>query len=390
MSWNAFREKTPARYVAVAFALCGAAACAGNDGAEEAIAQQSAELLTLPGAWYTSAPQYATCLYRAVSVSAACASPQSMNSLGGVNGVTRVGVGQYRVFLGGMSGNGNAQLVAIGNNNVRCNLATIGPAGAGVQAEVRCRAPSGVGVDSEFELSYYREKNIGGPLGAYARVRGFVAPLTVFDGWNSQGSYISATTLGVGRYRVQFGRQTFPNGTVLVTSATGQPGHCKAASMSALPGGAGVQVDVNCFSLSGNPQNDEFSISYNQNVRGDARNSLAIGTQGGFSRVTAWAAVNPSFSRNTCAAGANSAAFLGVGKYTDRFHAIGTSPGVRPSAALVTAFGPDSSYCKLSQVWSAPPGADASLAVQCFRGDGAVPLNSEHNAMFTLQDNGGC
>jgi hypothetical protein len=389
MSWSTFCESALRGTVAV-FALCGAVSCAGNDGDEGAVAQQSAALLTLPGAWYTTAPQYATCLYRAVSVSAACASPQSVNSLGAVNGVTRVAPGQYRVFLGGMSANGNAQVVAIGNDNTRCNLATIGPAGGGVQAEVRCRSPLGAGVDSQFELSYYRETNVGGPLGAYARVRGFVAPLTVFDGWNSQPSFISAGTLGVGRYRVFFGGQTFPNGTVLVTSASGQPGHCKVAALASLVGAPGVQVDVNCFSLSGNPQNDEFSIAYHQNVRGDARNPLASGTQGGFSRVTPWAAVNPSFSRNTCAAGANTAAFLGAGKYTDKIHAIGASPAVRPSAALVTAFGIDASYCKLSQVWSAIPGADAVLDVQCFRGDGAVPLISEHNVMFTLQDGGGC
>jgi hypothetical protein len=289
-----------------------------------------------------------------------------------------------------MAGQGNPQAVALGTSQ-HCHSNTFGVSGSGVVIDVACRNPAGTLVDGSFVVTYLREFNTGGVLGAYARVRASfgLGPL-VSDTWNSTAGAITATRIATGQYNVDFAGQAATADTVMVTAAsTGLAGYCKARAWGSI--GAAVRVVVDCYGTTGAFQDNDFTISYGRNVRGDARNTSPAGTQGGFSRVTAGGAVNPTFSRNSCVAGNNTTAHPAVGTYADKIHVVpaAASYGL-PNVALAMAVGSGPSYCNLGSIWSsATPGNDPIVNVRCFNAAG-VAQDSEHNASFMLQAPGGC
>jgi hypothetical protein len=370
----------------------------GCGSAEEVSATESVgsvqdELLTAPGAWYTTRPHFAWCTFNSASPVPGCVGGFSHNSQGGANTVTQLGTGRYRVALQGMASAGNYQVVALGTSD-HCNPHTFAVTASGVSVDVTCRTGSGALHNSSFVLSYLREVNRGGVLGAYARVRGTVNPPQPLDSWNSSGAGITATRLGVGQYSIDFANQSSPNDTVLVTAASPQLGHCKARAWGNVGGPVGaVRVLVDCYNFFNAFQDNDFSVSYGRNIRGDARNSAATGTQGGFSRVSAAGVTNPSFSRNICAAGGNSSTRTGVGTYADRIHALSVNHAAEPpTVALTGAVGAGPSYCNLGGLWGfPPPPADPVVNVRCFNGTGSATQDSEHTAEFMFQQGpGGC
>jgi hypothetical protein len=244
-------------------------------------------------------------------------------------------------------------------------------------------------VDNSFVVTYVREFNTGGVLGAYARVRGTVNPPPISDTWNSTGGAIAAARTATGQYRVDFAGQSTSADTVMVTAAsTSLVGHCKTRSWGSIAGGVSVLVD--CYNFAGAFQDNDFTISYGRNVRADARNYLATGSQGGFSRVTAGGAVNPSFSRNSCAAGNNTTVHPAVGTYADKIHVVAATPvyGL-PNVALTAAIGSGPSYCNLISWSSSLPASDPIVNVRCFSGTG-IAQDSEHVSQFILHAPGGC
>jgi len=362
----------------------------GTDPGIEAVSSTQEDLLTLPGPWYTTTPHFAWCTVNSASPTPGCVLPFSHNSLGGTNTVVKLAIGRYRVTMPGMAFNGNPQAVALGTSH-HCHSNTFGTTGSGVVIDVACRTAAGAMTDGSFVVSYLREFNTGGVLGAYARVlASFGAAPLVNNTWNSTGGAIAATRITAGQYNVDFAGQAATADTVMVTAAsTGLPGHCKARTWGAIVGA--VRVVVDCYSPAGGYQDNDFTISYGRNIRGDARNTLPSGTQGGFSRVTAGGAVNPTFSRNTCAAGSNTSTHPAIGTYADKIHVVAASPTYGlPNVALTMAVGPGPSYCNLSSLWSTSlPTSDPIVNVRCFNGAG-TPQDTEHNSSFTLQAAGGC
>jgi hypothetical protein len=362
----------------------------GTDPGTEAVGSMQEELLTLPGAWYTTTPHFAWCTVNSAAPTPNCVVPFSHNSLGGSNTVVKLATGRYRVTMPGMAFNGNPQAVALGTSH-HCHSNTFGTTGSGVVIDVACRTAAGAMTDGSFVVTYLREFNTGGVLGAYARVRASFggAPL-VNDTWNSTGGAISATRITTGQYNVDFAGQAATADTVMVTAAsTGLAGHCKARTWGAI--GAAVRVVVDCYNPAGGYQDNDFTISYGRNIRGDARNTTPTGTQGGFSRVTAGGAVNPTFSRNSCVAGSNSSTHPAVGTYADKIHVVAASPTYSlPNVALTMAVGPGPSYCNLSSLWSTSlPTSDPIVNVRCYSGAGTAQDN-EHNSSFMLQAPSGC
>jgi hypothetical protein len=106
--------------------------------------------------------------------------------------------------------------------------------------------------------------------------------------------------------------------------------------------------------------------------------------------VTAGGAVNPSFSRNSCAAGNNTSLHPAVGTYADTIHVVAATPvyGL-PNVALTAAVGSGPSYCNLTSWSSSLPASDPRVNVRCFSGTG-TPQDSEHVSQFLLHAPGGC
>jgi hypothetical protein len=365
-----------------AVALCSLSltvGCGADSPDGEAIAGETEALLTIPGPFYVNPPGYAWCtVTNADLVSGECHAGYSFNSGGSPGSHTKFATGRYRVTLPGQLDGGNVQITAAGTN-AHCNLVSARASGGAELVDVACFAPSGALVNSRFVVSYYRETNVGGQLGAYAFVRGGATP-SLTNVWNSTGSGASVSRSAPGVYRVAFPGQSFGGDTVHVTSAGS--GYCKVATFT-----AGV-VDVRCFSLGGVAADMDVSVFSGKNVRGEPRNTLPTGVQGGFSRITAAAVVEPTFSRNTCTTGSNTAVATGVGTYLEKYHAITAFPGEVPIGALVTAYGPDSGYCNLLQPPIQGVRSDSTLLVQCFRADG-TKAPSAHTSMVFLKDAGG-
>lgn len=368
----------------------GTGEATGSDGVE-AIGTSEQPLLLTPGAFYTTAPHFGFCSAAAPSISDVCHPGYSFNSAPGAASYTRLAAGVYSVAFPGLSHGGNAQAVAVGSN-AHCAVSNVAPNSGNELVQIVCRDPSGLPVDTRFTVSYYRDTNVGGILGGYALVRN-TAPLTVVDTWNSTGSPVLASTSGVGAYRVIFPGQVLGADTALVTAASGSlSAHCKILTWSSL--GSSVAVDVRCFNFGGAPANADFSVSYGRNIRGEPRNSLPTGTQGGFSLVNAPGGVQPTFSKNSCPAGINSATKIGApfNYYQEKFFATGASlHSERPAYGFVTAQGTGANYCNLDffaiQKFAGTP---SEVYVKCFAANGASVADTPHVTMFMLQDAKGC
>ncbi|GAA1747129.1 hypothetical protein [Luedemannella helvata] len=90
------------------------------------------------------------------------------NSTGAGNGAGPIGVGAYEVKFPGVAGrglSGNLQATAIGPNAQprRCKIAKWGVSGADVIAYVFCFDAAGVRTNTEFAVSYHRERSVVGP-----------------------------------------------------------------------------------------------------------------------------------------------------------------------------------------------------------------------------------
>ncbi len=81
----------------------------------------------------------------------------SFNITGGVNSVTRVDVGEYRVTLPGLAtstNGGTVQVSAYGKTSNSCRVDTWGPSGSDVVVVVLCAAAFGFPTNSDFTMQY--------------------------------------------------------------------------------------------------------------------------------------------------------------------------------------------------------------------------------------------
>jgi hypothetical protein len=365
-------------------ALCASASLSCGDlesetadlGSEE----KQAPLLGIPGGFYDTPPDFGFCGYPGFG---GCHGGYVFNSRGARPGLLRRGVGMYRVTFENQPSNGNPQ-VAAASGNVHCNVAAQFPSGTGVGIDVFCRAPSGALTDAKFMLSYYRDTNVGGPLGGYANVSG-VTPFATSNTWNSSGGPITVQNFGLGNYRVSFAGQIANGDNAQVTALTSGGAYCTLGSA----GWNGGNVDVRCFSSSGAPANVNFSVWYGRNVRGEPRNTLATGTQGALAVVGAGGGVDPNRSRNTCQAGANSAVLQQPNNlYSETYHAITTTQAEVPLTSLVSAMG-TGVYCNLNRFPVQGVRSDSHGFVSCFTPSGAS-TTATHSSHFIIQDRGGC
>ena len=374
------------RFVGVAaFALCGTAflGCGdlGSPSADLETVDRQSPLLGTPGGFYDTPPSWAFCGYEGGD---SCHGGYVFNSRGASPGFLRRGTGMYRVTFENQASNGNAQ-VASASGDVHCNVAAQFPQDSGVGIDVFCRAPSGALTDAHFMLSYYRDTNVGGPLGGYAYVSG-AAPFATSNTWNSSGGPITVQGLAPGNYRVNFTGQLAGGDNAQVSALTSGGAYCTLGPS----GWNGGTVDVRCFSSAGAPANVSFSVFYGHNVRGEPRNALPTGTEGALVVVGSGGGVDPNRSRNTCQAGSNSAVLQQPANlYSEVYHAITTTLAEVPLMSLVSAMSGTGIYCNLNHFPIQGVRSDSRGFVSCFTPSGA-PTTSAHSSMFIIQDRPGC
>ena len=338
-------------------------------------------LLGIPGAFYTIAPAYGFCGSTSL---VDCHGGYSFNSRGAKPTFLKRGIGLYRVMFDNQPADGNAQVVASAST-AHCNVAAQFPSGTGVGIDVFCRAPTGAQVDAQFMLSYYRDSNVGGPLGGYASVSG-VAPFTTSNAWNSSGGPIAVQSFGPGVYRVTFSGQVVGGDNAQVTALTSGGAYCTLAAT----GWTGGTVDVRCFTSAGALANVNFSVSYGHNVRGEPRNTLATGTQGSLVVVGSAGGVDAARSRNSCQTGANAAVQQQPGNlFVETYHAVTATLGEVPLMSLASGMSNAGIYCNLGHFPIQGVRSESRGTVNCFAPDG-TSTTSVHSSMFIIQDRTGC
>jgi hypothetical protein len=363
-----------------ALVICGTAALGCGEVPEDTdVETVQAPLLGIPGPFYKAPPAFGFCGHAGFFT---CHGGYSFNSNGAQPSFLKRGVGMYRVTFENVPANGNAQVSAV-SGNAHCNVSAQFPSGTGVGIDVFCRAPSGAQVESKFMLSYYRDTNVGGPLGGYANVRG-TAPFTTSNAWNSSGGPINVQSLGPGNTRVTFTGQLVGGDNAQVTALTSGGAYCTLANWT------GGTVDVRCWSSLGAPAGVDFSLSYGRNVRGEPRNTLPTGTQGALVVVMPAGGVDLNRSRNTCQAGGNAAILQQPNNaYRETYHAITVTQAEVPLTSLVSAMSSTGAYCNLTHFPVQGVQSNSLGFVSCFAPNGAS-TTAMHSSMFIIQDRGGC
>ena len=275
--------------------------------------------------------------------------------------------------------------MASASGDVHCNVAAQFPQDSGVGIDVFCRAPSGALTDAQFMLSYYRDTNVGGPLGGYAYVSG-VAPFATSNTWNSSGGPITVQGLAPGNYRVSFTGQLAGGDNAQVSALTSGGAYCTLGP----PGGTAAPSTYVASAQRACPPTSAFRCSTATTSSRRATQCPADEHSGRARRGRLRGGVDPSRSRNTCQAGSNSAVLQQPANlYSEIYHAITTTLAEVPLMSLVSAMSSTGIYCNLNHFPIQGVRSDSRGFVSCFTPSG-VPTTSTHSSMFIIQDRPGC
>jgi hypothetical protein len=299
----------------------------------------------------------------------------SYSTAGGTISVSSAATGAYTVRFPGLGGSGgNAQVVAYGSGSARCKVASWGTSGADEVVGVRCHTAAGAAVNSAFVVHYGRKTSNNG-VGAYLWADQASAasyyPSASYS-WNSTGGTNSITRTATGAYTVRLPGLAATGGTVEVTAYGTSSQHCKVASWVA--SGADQLVYVRCFNTTGGAADTQYALNY----QGPA--NVSVFDEGAF----AWAdnATSASYTPNTNYSydSGNINGWPGCGGWLGTTTGGKTSTGTyfmrhtnldpMNSAAIVTAYGTDSKYCKVTG-WSAN-GTGVQINTQCYTSGGSL------------------
>ena len=305
---------------------------------------------------------------------------------------SKVGLGNYQVTLGGLSGGGtggNVQVVALGDDPTRCKVATWNLISGNVEINVRCFNSSGGPADSGFTARYAKVlSSTGFGTGAYLRITNSDSstPIVGFP-WNSTGGTNTvvrpAGTTGV--FTVTLGGLALTGGAFQVTATGTNPDHCKISSWGGI--GGNQVATVRCFNNAGAPTNTNFSLNYI-----GAANSVGIRDRGAFvwanDPVAGLYFPSASFSKNT----GNTA---GVCTATNVAGRLPNDPSIyiiqhenlpwSGGNPHVTAYGTDSTYCKVRD-YTGSTGVE--VQTRCYA-PGGVAVTSRYVETYARKDSPG-
>lgn len=192
--------------------------------------------------------------------------PYNYNSTnGGINSVTRQGVGRYYVQLDGLgSAKGSVQVSVHGDVHA-CRAQDWFAAATGEVVRVRCRDDMGQPVDSLFMLTFVQGQGLKGPHGtrsAYLWANRPTASSYHPDAhyrWSSAGTTPTVTRSAVGVYSVTL--PGMPRGGAALVTATGS-GTPRCIVGSIRTDASPQRVTVRCFSVAGAPHDASFTLTY--------------------------------------------------------------------------------------------------------------------------------
>lgn len=271
----------------------------------------------------------------------------SFNPTGGAITATRSAVGTYTMTFDGIYGmglgRGNVQVTAYGGQDHRCKIVSW----AIDTANVKCFDSAGAPVDSRYSLVYRKPTRklllewfaaayVYGSIGASQEVSPYLS-------WNRHGdgygpTAVNATHPATGVYSVEFtGMEKFgSNGGNAQVTAAGRDGErCKVASWT------GSTVRVRCFDAAGLPADASFNVALFK-LEDDNRQLAYLWAD---QPVSALYTPTPGFTHNP-SGGPIQVVRLSTGQYRATLDGV-SSYGGDEGVPIVTAYGTDSTHCKL-------------------------------------------
>ena len=299
----------------------------------------------------------------------------SLNSASQPNAIIRIGIGTYRVVLGGLGVGGNdgvggiAHATAHQNDASSCIVDNWGPNMGAQLVDVRCFDGAGSGTDARFDLVWTRPAP-GPELRAYLYANepsenDYVPDVTYQ--YNSTGALNTISRLAPGTYRATMPGIATGTAVGIMLSAYGSPSRCRVLGY-----GLDVEqrfgVDVECLDLAGTAADGFFTLSAFRAAPLGAfpfANSAYLRM-----RNPAMPEVGPAEQYNNTGA-PNTVTRLSTGRYSARLGMMG-SFGANGNVH-VTAVGTGATHCKEeSQTIS---DSDAVIVVLCF--DGSTAADAE-------------
>ncbi|WP_326830051.1 hypothetical protein OIE13_12835 [Streptosporangium sp. NBC_01810] len=199
----------------------------------------------------------------------------TVNSGGGVNRVTREGIGRYRVTLEGAAftaGTGYVQVTPYGDGAAtRCNPLGATPGDDRVEITVVCYTIGGATpaqpADSPWLLSYVDGAGLhrdAATPAAYVTVTGSPAAPAVDTArsFSSNDEVPALTRLGIGQYRLTWNTLGKTGDSVQVTATGPDSGYCHLGTIDSYSAPPRLSIHVWCHTAAGVPGDNTFALAY--------------------------------------------------------------------------------------------------------------------------------
>jgi hypothetical protein len=196
------------------------------------------------------------------------------NSAGGVNTVSRVGVGTYSAFLPGIGHavtGGHALVTAYGSAAERCKVVNFGwtSPSTTIKVNVRCFTAAGAPADSRFVLTFTDRTNtlgLDGCCNPNGHQSGYaLANDPTAASYSPSASYqhevpsggATAARSATGNYTMRFTHADLTTGTVHVAATGWTAEFCKIAYWNPTSG-----INVRCYDTAGAPADTPYDLDY--------------------------------------------------------------------------------------------------------------------------------
>jgi hypothetical protein len=288
------------------------------------------------------------------------------NSSGGINTITRIGVGLYRVRFPGLATDSNGGTVnvttygASGGGRLYCGVIAWGAAGSDILVDVRCADMSGALVDSRYDATYsLRTKPMNKSYGyVWADKKSSPAYTpALFYQFNSKGFVNTVTRYDVGYYTVHFPGLGGGKGTVKVTTYGPVSTRCKVFDWG--PVGGEARVDILCSNSTGTLVDAQYTVTYGTKIN-------LLGSSRGYGYAWADHPQSPFYTPDPSRSASKPVGMItitrnGTGRYTVFFGGVGPE---LVDDVQVTAWGGNATECRVIR-WS-PSDQGQAVDVECY------------------------
>ncbi len=193
-------------------------------------------------------------------------STYSFNSTGGINTISRSGVGVYQLQLPGLGVSaGTVKVTAYGSTANRCKVVSWFPSSSTQLVNVRCFSATGAAADSMFTATFSNGPNVANIAGTNAWVwanqptSASYSPSPSYSR-NSAGGANTIVRNGTGSYTVQLASLGVSRGDVQVTAYGSDSSECKVVNWG--PSGTTENINVQCRTTTGSAFDTFFVLQF--------------------------------------------------------------------------------------------------------------------------------